>query len=82
MVANEVGEHVVERNHGHGEDEHDPEQASELPDMVSVTGVPAMSVIAVSIVVLLDVVIAMIRGLVMPLGVGAMASVRVGLAVT
>lgn len=50
--------------------------------MVSVTGVPAMSVIAVSIVVMLDVVIAMIRGLVMSPGVGVMARVRVGLVVS
>ncbi len=50
MVADEVGEHVIEAHDRDGEDEHDPEQASELPDVIAVTGMP-MIVSAVALVV-------------------------------
>ncbi|GAA4971290.1 hypothetical protein GCM10025792_13210 [Pseudonocardia tropica] len=37
-----MGEHVVEPDYGDGQDEHDPEQPLELPDVIAVTVVSLM----------------------------------------
>ncbi|WP_245788747.1 hypothetical protein [Amycolatopsis marina] len=72
-----MGEHVVERHYGDGEDEHDPEQATELSDVVSVAAMPVI----VTAMARLRVVTMVARGLDVLLVVGVMAGMRVGLVV-
>ncbi|MDT0203917.1 hypothetical protein [Nocardioides sp. AE5] len=45
MIADQVGEHRVECHHRDRQDQHDPEQASELARVVGVPGVAAVFVV-------------------------------------
>src|SRR5690606_29712464 len=46
LIADEVAEHRAERDDGHGDEEHDPEQAPELRDVVTVARMPCMTAVA------------------------------------
>ncbi|WP_454112499.1 hypothetical protein [Microbacterium aurum] len=61
LVAQEVGEHVVEAHHWHRQNQHDPEQPPELPDVVAVACMTAV-VLVPGVVLAGLTVIAMVAG--------------------
>src|SRR5699024_187465 len=80
-------EHLVEPHHRDGQDEHDPEQSPELPDVVAVAGVtavvlvPGVMLAGLTVMILVvDVLLAVCR-LMVRAGVVGVLVVVVGVAV-
>ena len=75
LVAQQVGEHLVEGHHRYSQDQHDPEQSPELSDVVAVPSVtvPCVSavprMVAVTAGVVVGIVVVVLALVVMVVGV-------------